>query len=146
MISIGVLILSGLGFLAYYAINSPETLSNQKIYGKSLMVAILLINGIFLNSNLQQTLREQIGKGIFEGMSLQKIRVYFYNGTISFVFWILIFVLGTFRTLNNVFGIEVYIATIIGILIAAGGIAHILALHELKHQKNHKKKSLKGKK
>lgn len=135
MVSVSVLILSGLGFLIYYALNSPETLSNQKIYGKSLMVLVLLINGIILNSSLQATLKKQVGKGLFENMSLREIRGHFYNGTLSFTFWILIFILGTFRSLNNVFSIEVYIATIVGIIIGAGGVAHLLALYELRRQK-----------
>ncbi|MDP4840220.1 MAG: hypothetical protein NWR43_01380 [Alphaproteobacteria bacterium] len=109
MLSLGVLILSGLAFLIYYAINSPETLGNEKIYGKSLMVIILIINGLFINNAIQETLKKQIGKGLFEGMPFKKIRIYFYNGTISFVFWALIFVLGTFRTLNNLLSLEIYI-------------------------------------
>jgi len=142
MLSLGALILSGLAFLIYYAINSPETLGNEKIYGKSLMVIILIINGLFINNAIQETLKKQIGKGLFEGMPFKKIRIYFYNGTISFVFWALIFVLGTFRTLNNLLSLEIYIAAIVGILIISGGISHILALYELRRQNKQKTQTL----
>lgn len=138
MVSLGFLILSGLGFLLYYATNSPETLSNEKIYGKTLMVIVLISNGLFLNKKIQKTLKKQVGRGIFDGMSLQEIRSYFYNGILSTVFWGLIFVLGTFRTLNNIFGIEIYLATTIAILIFSGIAAHILAVFELRRQNKQK--------
>lgn len=138
MISLGILVLSGLGFLIYYAANAPEALNNEKIYGKSLMVVILIFNGVVLNSKVQETLKNQVGKGIFEGITLQQIRIYFYNGTLSISFWGLIFILGTFRTLNNIFGIEIYIATIVSILILSGGIAHILSVFELRRQDKQK--------
>ena len=138
MISLGILVLSGLGFLIYYAANAPETLSNEKIYGKSLMVVLLILNGIVVHKKVQDTLKTQVGKGIFEGMPFQQIRAFFYNGTLSISFWGLIFILGTFRTLNNVFGIEIYIATIISILILSGGVAHILAVFELRRQNKQK--------
>ncbi len=106
------------------------------------MVIILIINGLFINNALQETLKKQIGKGLFEGMAFKKIRVYFYNGAISFVFWGLIFILGTFRTLNNLLSLEIYIAAIVGILIISGGISHILALYELRRQNKQKTKTL----
>jgi hypothetical protein len=98
------------------------------------MVFVLMINGFIVHNKVQETLKKQVGKGIFEGMNLQKIRSYFYNGTLSVAFWGLIFILGTFRTLNNLFGIEIYVAAIVGVLIVSWGVAHILAVFEIKRQ------------
>ncbi len=117
--SLGILILSGLGFLVLYHFRTPELLDNPKLYAKILIVAILTANGswlhrsglLFLEKALKNDLRQK-GKIHF----LEKLLL---SGAVSAVSWWTAFALGVFKELNFTASFTL-IMTVYGVVLVAG--------------------------
>ena len=101
-VSIGLAILwfSGLLFLLYYFLYSPELLSNQKVWAKVVIVIILTINGYFIHRDLLPLIEQCVGSTLQEVLSVGKLAHALFMGVISFFSWIFPVVLGVSQSLN----------------------------------------------
>lgn len=98
---LNILWITGLGFLMFYALFDVEKLYNQKLHSKLAVVAILIINGILIHSFILPSVKAQIGRALFEGLSSLKRSIFITSGAISAVSWYVPVALGTFSQLNN---------------------------------------------
>lgn len=106
LVSIGLVLLwvSGLSFLALYAVETPEKLANPKIWAKMSIVVILTFNGFIIHKFILSMLTQKIGKTILEGESGFKQNLILLVGTVSFNSWAFAMLLGISRELNNMIG------------------------------------------
>ena len=122
-VSIGLAILwfSGLLFLLYYFLYSPELLSNQKVWAKVVIVIILTVNGYFIHRDLLPLIEQCVGSTLQEVLSVGKLAHALFMGVISFFSWIFPVVLGVSQSLNfTVSGasiLKVYLFALAGTLI-----------------------------
>lgn len=122
-VSIGLAILwfSGLLFLLYYFLYTPELLSNQKVWAKVAIVIILTINGYFIHRDLLPLIEQCVGSTLQEVLSVGKLAHALFMGVISFFSWIFPVVLGVSQSLNfTVSGfsiLKVYLFALAGTLI-----------------------------
>ncbi len=99
MVGLGILWITGCGFLVHYALYDPEKLANPKLYAKLASVSMLTINGYFLHylvlrrvANMRscsQLVRSNIGP------------LCLFCGAVSSSSWIGAFLLGALPVLNN---------------------------------------------
>lgn len=101
---IGLLLLwiSGLGFLALYALGDPDKLLNPKIHVKVAVVCILSLNGAVLHRWILPLVQSQSSDGPFLA-GHGPLAAYFVllTGAISATSWITAFLLGVLRELNG---------------------------------------------
>lgn len=116
-IALVFMFVTGVGFLALYAVTDPSKLNNAKIYGKIMVVIILCINGLAMHGPAKEVLRAHIGRPFLEDLTLTQMRYFLFKGSMSFVFWITAFLLGVFRTMNNLYSLYFYIGAIIALML-----------------------------
>ena len=104
MIGLGVLWLSGAGFLLTYKLYSPEKLCNPKVWAKFTIVIILTINGFFIHRYLLPKLKLCIGHQLMDSQSYRQLSVFCASGVLSIVSWYIPFILGVASQLNYRFG------------------------------------------
>lgn len=100
-IGLGLLWLSGLGFLALYVMESPEKLENPKLWAKVLVVGVLTINGMIIHAFALPEVLRDLSRPLLHGVSRGKVAVFLVSGAISGVSWYTAFAFGIFRELNN---------------------------------------------
>lgn len=85
----GLLLLwmTGFGFLLYYYFFDPEGLTNEKVFAKILIVAILTINGVFIHKTILPLVAAQKGKSLLQDVLLRQRRVIVASAVISGVSW-----------------------------------------------------------
>ncbi len=125
-VGLALLWLSGLGFLALYALAEPAKLSNPKILAKVTIVAVLTLNGCFVHRRVIPFLRGQIGQPLAAGMAANARGSMAACAAISGVSWAVPVVLGAAPQLNFTTPYWVIMAAYIGLLIFA--LAAILLL------------------
>lgn len=118
---------TGVGFLILYANMDPSKLNNAKIYGKIMVVSILCINGLAMHEPAKAVLHAHIGRPFLEDLTLQQMRYFLFKGTMSFVFWMTAFLLGVFRTMNNLYGMYFYIGSIIALMLIIKTTTYLMA-------------------
>ncbi|WP_342167179.1 hypothetical protein [Methylobacterium sp. SD21] len=128
-VGIVLLWLSGLGFLAVYAAESPEKFQNPKLWAKITVVVVLTLNGLIIHSAVLPGILRDVGRPMLDGISGARTGIFLVSGAVSGVSWYTAFVLGLMRELNNV----VAYGTLIGLWltgVAAGSVgAYTLWLH-----------------
>ena len=92
--------ITGLGFLFLYALTTPELLTNPKVHAKLVIVAILTMNGFFIHQMILPSVRRQIGRTLFDGVSGVRRGIFVTSGAISVVSWYVPVALGAFPQLN----------------------------------------------
>ena len=104
IVTFGLIILwiSGVCYLAHYAVFDPEKLGNQKVWAKILIVAVLTINGYFIHHTVLPLVRNQVGKELFRGLSRQQCGQLLVFGTISATSWYVPLFLGAMPHFNFV--------------------------------------------
>ncbi len=100
-VGIALLWLSGLGFLAVYAVESPEKLANPKIVAKFVIVLALTVNGLLIHALVLPSVLRDVSRPMFEGVSHTSTAVFLVSGAISGVSWYAAFALGLMRELNG---------------------------------------------
>lgn len=101
---IGLLLLwiSGLGFLAVYALGDAAKLFNPKLHVKIAVVCVLSINGAVLHRWILPLVQSQASNGRFlAGYSPLTGYLVLLTGAISAMSWITAFLLGVLRELNG---------------------------------------------
>ena len=93
--------LSGLGFLALYAMESPEKFENPRLWANVIVVIVLTINGVIIRAFvLPETLRD-LSRLLLFGVSRRRAALFLAAGAASGVSWYTAFAFGIFRELNN---------------------------------------------
>lgn len=100
-VGIALLWLSGLGFLAVYAVESPEKLANPKLVAKFVVVLVLTVNGLLIHALVLPSVLRDVSRPMFEGVSHTSTAVFLVSGAISGVSWYAAFALGLMRELNG---------------------------------------------
>ena len=116
MIGLGVLWLSGAGFLLSYKFTSPEKICNPKVWAKFTVVLILTINGFFIHRFLLPRLKQCIGEKLMEHQSYRQLSIFCAAGVISIVSWYIPFIFGVADQLNYRIGYFVLIGGYLAIL------------------------------
>lgn len=108
MLGLGILLITGCGFLVHYAIFDPEQLANPKLHAKFALVSILTVNGYFLHyivlrrvarmGNCSQFLKSRMGP------------LCLFSGAVSSASWIGAFLLGALPILNNTIAFPIFVS------------------------------------
>jgi hypothetical protein len=128
-VGLKLLWITGLGFLVLYALTKPELLTNPKVHAKLVIVAILTVNGFFIHHVILPSVRNQIGKTLFEGASRSRRAIFVTSGAISAVSWYSPAALGAFPQLNfQVSAMTILLAYLALIVVAACAIHALVYL------------------
>ncbi len=100
VIGLGVLWVSGAGFLLIYVFNSPEKICNPKVWAKVTVVVILSINGFFIHRYLLPRFKLCIGQRLMDSQSYKQLSIFCASGVLSIVSWYVPFILGVADQLN----------------------------------------------
>lgn len=100
-VGIALLWLSGHGFLAVYAVESPQKLSNPKLLAKFVIVVVLTVNGLLIHALVLPSVLRDVSRPMFEGVSHLSTAVFLVSGAVSGVSWYGAFALGLMRELNG---------------------------------------------
>lgn len=92
--------LSGLGFLVYYYAFTPESLANPKVHAKIAIVAALTLNGVLIHHYILPVIRKNVGRQLFDGVSVARKRGMLALGAVSATSWYVPLALGALRELN----------------------------------------------
>ncbi|MDR7038612.1 hypothetical protein J2X36_003382 [Methylobacterium sp. BE186] len=114
-VGIGLLWLSGLGFLALYSVESPEKLANPKLWAKVTIVAVLTVNGALIHALVLPSVLQDVRRPMLAGVSRVETGVFLASGAISGVSWYTAFALGLVRELND----RVPMALLLGLWLTA---------------------------
>ena len=100
MIGLGVLWISGAGFLLTYYLYSPEKICNPKVWAKLTAVLVLTLNGFFIHRYLLPKLKQCIGEQFLENVSYKQLSIFCASGIVSIVSWYIPFIFGVADQLN----------------------------------------------
>lgn len=101
-VGLGLLWITGVGFLAYYGAVEPENLNNPKIWAKIAIVAILTVNGFVVHHYALPRIRAQSGKRLLDGLSSIQCSLLILTGAVSIVSWYVPLLIGATPQLNHV--------------------------------------------
>lgn len=101
-VGLALLWMSGIGFLIYYAVWTPEALDNPKLVAKVSAVFILTVNGLVLHRIVLPLVDQRIGKPLLAGLPLRAAILPLSAGAISGSGWAFCCMLGIVRELNGV--------------------------------------------
>jgi hypothetical protein len=104
IVTAGLVILwtSGAGLIWINLLDKPEYLTNQKLWAKIAIVAVLTINGVLVHKLVLPFLKKSMGNRLFESADAKQIAGMTLLGGISLVSWTVPFVLGKASELNYV--------------------------------------------
>ncbi|WP_426221410.1 hypothetical protein [Methylobacterium sp. NFXW15] len=129
--SVGLILLwiSGLGFLAVYAVESPEKFQNPKLWAKITVVGVLTLNGLIIHSAVLPGVLRDVGRPMLDGISGARTGIFLVSGAVSGVSWYTAFALGLMRELNGTVAYSTLIGLwLLGVATASFG-AYTLWLH-----------------
>lgn len=124
VVSVGLVLLwlSGIGFLVTYALDSPEKLSNPKVWAKVTMVLALTVNGLLLHATVIPQVLANPQRPLLMDLSFGQRAMFILCGAVSGVSWYAAFALGLLREFNN----KVPAGTLLGLWLAAIGVVAAL--------------------
>ncbi len=99
-IGLTLLWVTGLLFIAYYYLYTPDLMYNPKVWAKVVVVCVLSVNGYFIHSYVLNKIEGGIGKSFFDIFNQSDIKRLVFITVISFVSWLFPIVLGVSKTLN----------------------------------------------
>lgn len=123
LVGLAILWISGLAFLVYYALYTPESLSNEKIWAKVFIVVILTINGFFIHKFLLPLVEQCTSDSLTKILSTKKLKYVLFMGAVSFISWVFPIILGVSKSLN----FSVSAMTIISVYLLSIGTSLLLA-------------------
>lgn len=100
-IGLGLLWVSGIGFLALYGMESPEKIENPKLWAKIVVVSILTINGIIIHMLVLPAVLRDVSRPLLDGVSRNMTAIFIASGAVSAVSWYTAFAFGIFREFND---------------------------------------------
>ncbi|WP_404295389.1 hypothetical protein ACD578_28110 (plasmid) [Microvirga sp. RSM25] len=104
IVTVGLVMLwiSGLGFLAHYALFAPANLDNPKVWAKIAIVGVLSLNGVYIHRRVLPFLKSRIGRGLFDGLGARERSLMLASGAVSATSWFVPLGLGAIPQLNFV--------------------------------------------
>lgn len=108
MVGLGILWITGCGFLIHYSIFDPEKLANPKLFAKLAVVTVLTVNGYFLHYVVLRRVA-----GMRDCGQLLKSRIgplCLFSGAVSSASWAGAFLLGALPILNNAVAFAMFVA------------------------------------
>jgi hypothetical protein len=117
-VGLGLLWVSGIGFLIHYGFFEPVKLQNPKIWAKIAIVAVLSINGFLVHHFVLPRIRIQVGKRLLDDLSHSHCSLLLLAGTVSAISWYVPLLLGAIPQLNVVVPAEAILLSYALILIA----------------------------
>ncbi|WP_246775823.1 hypothetical protein [Methylobacterium aquaticum] len=128
-VGLGLLWLSGLGFLAVYAAESPEKFGNPKLLAKITVVVVLTVNGLLIHAVVLPGVLRDIRQPMLDGVSGVRTGIFLVSGAISGVSWYTAFALGLMRELNGVVPAGLLLSLWLCAVMAASLAAYFYWLH-----------------
>ena len=130
IVSVGLIILwtTGVGFLVHYYEFDLTKLSNQKVWAKIAIVAVLSLNGAFIHRTVLPLMRNRVGRNLFHGLTPGQRSLLLVSGAVSVTSWYVPLLLGTFPQLNFLPALPILIVYFVLLLLAIGathGLAHL---------------------
>ncbi|WP_246101861.1 hypothetical protein [Methylobacterium terricola] len=128
-VGLGLLWLSGLGFLAVYAVESPEKFDNPKLWAKIAVVLALTVNGLLIHAVVLPGVLRDLSRPMLDGVSGRRTAIFLISGAVSGVSWYAAFALGLMRELNGRVPASLLLALWLAAVMAAALAAYIYWLH-----------------
>lgn len=125
-IGLGLLWLSGIGFLALYGLESPEKFQNPKLWAKILVVSVLTINGMIIHVFVLPEVLRNVSRPLLDGVSPGMTAIFLASGAVSAVSWYTAFAFGIFREFNDHVAFGLLIVLWLGAAVAATLAASLL--------------------
>lgn len=123
-IGLGLLWVSGIGFLVHYGFFEPAKLQNPKVWAKIAIVAVLSVNGLLVHYFVLPRIRNQVGKRLLDGLSPSDVSLVLLTGTVSVISWYVPLLLGAVPQLNYVVPAEMILSGYALLLIAVNILIH----------------------
>lgn len=111
--------LSGLGFLALYALADPEKLANPKLLAKFGIVLALTLNGALIHHFVFAWARQSVGRPLIAGASLDDALPLLTLGAISSASWFAAFLLGMVREMNDIVPAQTIFGLYLALIVVA---------------------------
>lgn len=123
-VGLGLLWVSGIGFLVHYGYFEPAKLQNPKVWAKIAIVAVLSVNGLLVHYFVLPRIRNQVGKRLLDGLSPSDCSLVLLTGTVSVISWYVPLLLGAVPQLNYVVPAEMILSGYALLLIAVNMVIH----------------------
>ena len=119
--------------LAYeISLTNPAFLTNEKFWAKVIIVSVLTLNGIFVHYVVLNEARRSIGKRLLIDSSIPMLVVLALSGSVSFVSWMIPFILGKAPEFSYVVPLEnILTLWVLAIVTALAGVLVLVALQDL---------------
>jgi hypothetical protein len=111
---------SGTGLFFEIWETTPAYHTNQKLWAKVAIVAVLTLNAFIIHGNILPRLQQQIGRRLFSGLTLREQITFVASSSVSGVSWYVPLVLGPARELSYVVPFATIILAYIWLLNATG--------------------------
>ena len=108
MVGLGLLWITGCGFLIHYSVFDPGKLANPKLYAKFAFVIVLTVNGYLLHYVVLQKVVTMVECGQLLRSRIGPLCLF--SGAVSSASWIGAFLLGALPMLNNTLAFAVFVA------------------------------------
>jgi hypothetical protein len=131
VVTVGITLLwiSGLGFLAIYAWESPDKLHNPKLWAKITVVIVLTLNGLVIHAHVLPGVLRDVSRPMLDGISGARTGIFLVSGAVSGVSWYTAFALGLMRELNGTVSATLLLGLWATGMVAASLGAYMLWLH-----------------
>ena len=133
-VTYGLLLLwiSGAALAYEISLTKPEFLTNEKFWAKVIIVAVLTLNGVFVHYVVLNEAKRSIGKRLLIDSSIPMLVVLAVSGSVSFVSWMVPFILGKAPEFSYVVPMEnILTLWVIAINVALAGVLVMVAMHDL---------------
>jgi len=133
-VTYGLLLLwiSGVALAYEISLTKPEFLTNEKFWAKVIIVAVLTLNGFFVHYVVLNEAKRSIGKRLLIDSSIPMLVVLAVSGSVSFVSWMVPFILGKAPEFSYVVPMEnILTFWAIAINVALTGVLVLVALQDL---------------
>ena len=133
-VTYGLLLLwiSGVALAYEISLTKPEFLTNEKFWAKVIIVAVLTLNGFFVHYVVLNEAKRSIGKRLLIDSSIPMLVVLAVSGSVSFVSWMIPFILGKAPEFSYVVPMEnILTFWVISINVALTGVLALVALQDL---------------
>ncbi|WP_020683619.1 hypothetical protein [Marinobacterium rhizophilum] len=99
-LGLGLLWVSGAGYLLHYLAYFEQGLHNPKVWAKVIIVAILTLNGMLIHHLILPHIQARIGKTLFHDCSLRRQITMLSASAVSIVSWLTPMALGACKEMN----------------------------------------------
>ncbi|MEJ6402286.1 hypothetical protein [Yoonia sp. 2307UL14-13] len=127
-VGLKLLWVTGIGFLIYYWLYEPIKLTNEKVWAKMVIVAILTVNGHFIHKTILPFLQEQVGRTMLEGTTRLRQHLFVSASIVSLVSWFGPLIIANLPQLNFQVPMLQILAIYAMVLAAFFTVAHLILM------------------